>query len=662
MEFRFAKENLTLSQALTLEWLETNGLGGYASSSLINCHTSKYHGLLVNKLPSLPDKYVLLSKIEDIFCYDNLEYKLTAHQYPGVLQNGSFDDFQEFVLNTHPCFYYKFQDIVFSKEILMPYLENTVLIKYKIIKSDAKNQALQLKIRPLVAARNFHILAKENPYFDNQKTSIQNGLKISTYSKLPDLFFQADKDLQFTDFPVWYRNFLYEKDKDRGYDFREDLFSSGIFALDFDKKGEIIFSCSTKEQEINNLGEKWQNEIDRRKKLFTGFKGSEFQKQLKKASCDFIEENPNSGGFAVVAGYHWFLEWGRDAMISLPGLMLYSGLEDKFLEVLKEFAKNEKDGVIPNFLGESLEKNAYNSVDAGLWFAWAIQQYCFKTKDVKSIAKYLWPTLKNIFINYKSGTMYNIKMDEKNCLLYAGSKDVNLTWMDAVINGVPVTPRYGFAVEINALWYNMLCFMRTLAVLFSDSIKYELDHVIAAIKENFINVFWNKETNCLFDFVNDEQKCAAIRPNQIFAVSLKYSPLAKKYAVKVVKAVKDNLLTPFGLRTLAPDDPSYIGVFAGNNQDLDKAYHNGTIWPWLLGHFGEALLKISESTKEAVEVLKPCLEKINAHFFEAGIGTISEVFSGDFPYKPGGCIAQAWSVAEILRLTYLLNMKSNVKL
>jgi predicted glycogen debranching enzyme len=427
--------------------------------------------------------------------------------------------------------------------------------------------------------------------------------------------------------------------------------------LSFQNNAETIFSCSLQEQVPSNLQNKWKNEIKRRESTYEKLTGNSLQKHLQMVGMSFIDRNPCLNCKSIVAGYHWFLEWGRDAMISLPSLTLFSEMENDCLEILKEFARNEHDGVIPNYLGDKPENNAYNSVDAGLWFAWAVQQYSFKTKNVQAIDKYLWITLKNIFINYKNGTLYNIKMADDCCLLYAGSKEVNLTWMDAMVSGVPVTPRYGFAVEVNALWYNMLCFMRMLAVLFSDPIRYELDPIIAKINDKFTKVFWNERAGCLYDYVNDGYKCEEIRPNQIFAVSLNYSPLSKKNAEKVVEVVKVHLLTPYGLRTLSPKDPNYIGNYSGNSEERDKAYHNGTVWPWLLGHFGEAVLKVSTSQGSALDILLPCLLALKNHLYTSGIGTISEIFSGDAPHHPNGCISQAWSVAEILRLTYLLNIE-----
>lgn len=653
MNFIFkTASGLTLEKALTLEWLETNGLGGYASSSIINCNTRKYHGLLVANLPSLPDKYVLLDTLEDSVIVDGKESFLTAHQYPDFFQNGSFDCFQEFSCGTHPIFKFKFADFTLTKEILLIDGENTVLVKYKI---NSANQKVTLKIRPLFASRDFHALAKENTALNSVITSCNNGLQLTYYPNMPPLFLQTAPDCNAVKQELlWYRNFSYLQEQQRGYDFTEDLFTPVSLEFRLSDGEEVIFSCALEEQK-ERLAIKWQNEITRRNNRDRAMRGSELQRQLQKVGQSFIQRASN-GNLSIVAGYHWFLEWGRDAMISLPGLTLYSGLEAECLIILKKFASQEKNGLIPNFLGETPEKNAYNSVDASLWFAWAIQQYYLKTSDLKAIKQHLWPTLRNIFCAYKNGTLHNIKA-QSNGLLYAGDKVINLTWMDAVINDHAVTPRCGLQVEVNALWFNCLCFMRSLAAVLLDPIKPELETTIAAIKQSFVKTFWDAELGYLYDFVNSEEKNALLRPNQIFAVSLPYSAVPKKIAIKIIKAVKESLLTPYGLRTLAPSSPGYVGVYAGGNKTRDQAYHNGTVWPWLLGHFAEALLLIANNPQSVAAVLKPCFDALTKHLLEGGIGTIAEVFSGDRPHSPGGCISQAWSAAEILRLTYLLNMR-----
>lgn len=701
MDFYYQKnKNLSLEQVLSCEWLETNGLGGYASSTISNCHTRKYHGLLVSKLDKLPNKYVLFNKLADVFVYNGKEYILSANNYPGCFQDGSLANLQEFSVTTHPAWRFEFDDIVLTKEILLLHKENIVLVKYKIItnpvvssrgeasgiqenldlaNAPAKNKKSldpagfaaerqhggewlrsKLSLRPLLALRDFHKLSAKNTNLNTAINIVNNGFSCQPNSELPELFFQIDTKHKLVPQSLWYNNFIYTQEQERGYDFCEDLFTPAVFICDnLNAETEIIFACSLKEQ-MDNLSTLWQQEINYRTIINNScnqLKTTPLQRHLHKISDSFIIKTQNMT--SVVAGYHWFLEWGRDTMIALPGLTLYSGKQDLCVEVLKTFASNECMGLIPNYLGKNKQENSYNSVDASLWFVWALQQYYIKTKDLKTIKKYFRTTLQNIFKFYKNGTLHNIKMQD-NGLLYAGSPEVNLTWMDAVVDGRPVTPRYGLQVEVNALWFNMLNFMHELSSLldFDDFSITKQD--LLNIKQIFCEVFWCSERRYLYDFVNSEQRNWQLRPNQIFAVSLPFSPLPIDMATDVMSAVKDNLLTPFGLRTLAPTDAAYTREYMYDQTRRDRAYHNGTVWPWLLGNFTQGLLRTQPNARNVVDIMQPCLQALQEHLFVYGVGSIAEIFSGDYPYKPNGCISQAWSVAEVFRAAYLLNQYNEV--
>lgn len=653
MHFYYPKDKeLSLEKALSMEWLETNGLGSYASSTVINCHTRKYHGLLVSKLDGLSDKYVLLNKFEDVLIQDGTENFLTAHLYPDCFQDGSFANFQDFKLTTNPIWNFKFTNLTLTKEILMVYGENTVLFKYTA--TGEKN--FKIVLRPLFSYRNFHQLQHENSDLQQRIEYFPNGFGYTPYADMPEIFFETDVPHEFLVQPLWYRNFIYSKEKARGYGCAEDLFSPGIIVIESKAEGEIICACGMSKHK-ENLQNKWQKELDRRQKNIMKFDNATLKGQLHKVAQSFITEKvervESQTSEAIVAGYHWFMEWGRDAMISLPGLTLYSGQEDQCLAILRNFASQEYRGLIPNYLGTTKETNAYNTVDASLWFGWAVQQYYLKTKNLEVIEMYFWQVFKNIFEFYKNGTIYNIKM-QKNGLLFSGNAETNLTWMDAMVDGKPVIPRYGYQVEVNALWFNMLGFMEELAQSLQDPIQHELHQLLSLTKSTFCQTFWCEEKGYLYDYVNNEQKNSALRPNQIFAVSLAYSPLSFNIAAGIMAVVKEKLLTPYGLRTLAEDDIGYIGLYEGNQSKRDYAYHNGTVWPWLLGHFAEALLKVTSEQQEVVAIMTPCLEALQKHLAVYGLGSIAEIFSGDYPHYPDGCISQAWSVAEVLRLTYLL--------
>lgn len=658
MDFYYQQhKNLSLQQALTAEWLETNGLGGYASSTISNCHTRKYHGLLVSKLDQLPDKYVLLSKIEDIFSYRNKQYILSASDYPGCLQDGSMANLVEFSVTTHPRWRFEFDDVVLIKELLLLHQENIVLIKYKIIGGDG---GARLSLRPLLALRNFHQLQQRNANLNTAISILEHGFSCQPLEQLPALFLQLDAKHQLVPQTLWYHNFIYTQEQQRGYDFSEDLFTPAMLVCsEIGAETEIIFACGCSALSAN-LSTLWQQEINYRTIVNNScnqLRATPCQRQLQKISDSFIIKTQHMT--SVAAGYHWFLEWGRDTMIALPGLTLYTGKPDLCVDILKTFAGHEHMGLIPNYLGKTKQHNSYNSVDASLWFVWALQQYYLKTQDLKTIDRYFRTVLQNIFNFYKNGTWHNIKMQE-NGLLYAGSPDTNLTWMDAVVNGRPVTARYGLAVEVNALWFNLLSFMHELAGVlnFTDFTITKQD--LLKLQQTFSEVFWCPEKRYLYDFINQEQHNQALRPNQILAVSLPYSPLSKAMATEVMHAVSANLLTPYGLRTLTPSEAGYIGQYAGTQTQRDLAYHNGTIWPWLLGNFVQGLLHIDTNARNVAEIVQPCLQALQEHLSVYGIGSIAEVFSGDYPHQPNGCISQAWSVAEVLRASYLLHQYNEV--
>jgi predicted glycogen debranching enzyme len=344
-------------------------------------------------------------------------------------------------------------------------------------------------------------------------------------------------------------------------------------------------------------------------------------------------------------------------MIALPGLLLQKGDEPVYLEVLETFASNQRQGIIPNFLGEDPNDNAYNSADAALWLGWALQQYLYRySQKIDRIPSAVKAALEQTFHRYREGTDHGIGMLE-NGLLRVGSLNEQVTWMDATVNGAPVTPRWGCPVEINALWYNFICFLAEVHERLGIRSVVSAGELAGRVKKSFNSTFWLEAQGYLADVVWGDDVDASVRPNQIFAVSLPFSPLDKRRSQSVVEKVKSELMTRFGLRTLSKADARYRGRYEGGPEDRDSAYHNGTVWPWLLGHFGEALLKVTEDKTAAVEELEGCLGAIEEHLGEAGLGTVSEIFDGEPPHTPRGCISQAWSVAEILRLSGLLEME-----
>ncbi|MBL8025095.1 MAG: glycogen debranching enzyme family protein [Fibrobacteres bacterium] len=636
----------------SLEWLETNGKGGYSSSSVAMANTRKYHGLLVLPLKGKQEKYVLISSLEESLVVGSNEHWLSAHQYKGAVFPNGFSNLNRFSTTPVPTFIYNAGAVILKKEILMPDSEEAVMIRYTFVKNSGQ---AEIKIRPLIAYRNFHCLAKSNGYICGEKRKITGGFSMEPYADMPIMNIQCTHTMKFKGDENWFNNFEYQKEQERGFDCNEDLFSPTEISIPVSGNDEIILRFGI-DNVTGKLSRHWQTSFDQRllfEKTLSGL--TESRKSLARSARQFITTTEN-GRKSVVAGYHWFLDWGRDAMIALPGLTLIHGSADDSLKVLEYFASYERNGLIPNFIHPTGDA-AYNTVDASLWFSWAVQHYCKATDNFESLKPIIWPALKNILAAHMRGTENKIKMLE-NGLITAGDEQTQLTWMDAMAYGHAVTPRWGCAVEINALWYNMLMFMSELSAELGDSLSIP-DSLRIRVKDSFMRIFWMDDRGYLADAVTPESRDLTIRPNQIFAASLPYTMLTKPQIKSVTDCVTNHLLTPFGLRTLSPADPRYRGRYAGCSDDRDSAYHNGTVWPWLMCHYGEAMLR--SGTPMATEILRKWLNDFEKHLNEAGAGTVSEIFDGDFPHKPDGCIAQAWSVSEILRLHSILDTDDSIK-
>jgi predicted glycogen debranching enzyme len=650
MVTRIGKEVcVNLNKALTLEWLETNGIGGYASSTILSCHTRKYHGMLVARLADPPGKFVLYSKHEDSLLADNQEFFLSAHEYPGVVFPRGHQYLTEFRLDDHPEFLYQVGTARVRREIRLVHGENTVLFRYV---AEGTAPGTKLRVKPLLAYRDFHALSKQNISLQVRTFPCREGFLISPYDGMPTLHVQVEgAPYEFFAAPDWFHDFEYHKERLRGFEFREDLFSPGMFEIDFEDGADVIVSASLAELPAG-LKKRWEAEARRRAAIKARIPGDGLENALAKAAMSFITEG-DDGAKAVTAGYPWFLEWGRDAMISLPGLTLREGEERTCLEVLETFARHEQDGLIPNFLGAAREENAYNSVDASLWFAWTVQKYLAHTGDHETVRKRLWPTLERIFTCFRAGTGHGIRM-LGNGLLAAGSPAEQVTWMDATADGGPVTARHGCPVEVNALWYNLVSLVAELGARYGAPVATEAAALAPKVADSFFAAFWLEDEGRLADVWREGEVDRSMRPNQVIAASLPYSPLKPAKARLMLEQVRRRLLTPFGLRTLAPDEPGYRGRYEGGPDERDRAYHNGTVWPWLLGPYGEALLKVASDKTAAIAHLEGILAGFEPHLQEVGLGSISEVFDGDPPHYPHGCPQQAWSVAEIARLARLV--------
>jgi predicted glycogen debranching enzyme len=638
-----------LDAARQREWLETNGIGGFASSTIAGLNTRRYHGLLVAATHPPVGRYVLLSKLDETLTVGGQQHELSANQYPGVIHPQGFQYLQEFRLDPFPVFTYRVGEVELEKSIFMVQGENTVVVRYGLRGQPAHAASATLELRPLIAFRDYHSLTHENGAM-NGEIGIEPGrIAITPYRGLPTLFLAHDP-ATVTRSGVWYRRFQYAAEEERGLDFEEDLFNPCILRFHLEPGWEVNIVASTEARAASDSIHYRSAEIARRLTIRSqAATGDEPVQGLSAAAHQFIVARGQQQ--SVIAGYHWFADWGRDTMIALPGLTLQTGRPEITRGILRTFAQAVDQGMLPNRFPDAGEIPEYNTVDATLWFFEAVRAYLAATGDLEFIRKELYQVLADIIAWHVRGTRYNIKVDSSG-LPHAGEPGVQLTWMDAKVGDWVVTPRIGKPVEIQALWYNALRIMEDLAGKVSDEPGRKRYGTMATLtKWSFNRRFWNETGSCLYDVVNGGPPDASLRPNQILAVSLSHSMLSDDRAAQVVETVRRHLLTPFGLRTLAPEDPNYRGHYTGGPASRDGAYHQGTVWPWLMGPFITAYLRVNKSSEAARRQAGEWLRPLQKHLLGPGLGQIPEIFEGNAPHRPVGCIAQAWSVAEILRVT-----------
>ena len=622
------------------EYLLTSGQGAYCASTINGGNTRKYHGLFVITQPQIDDnEHLIVSAIDEQIIYKQKTFEVSTHKYPEIIYPEGYKYIEDFFGNPVPKWIYNLEDCVFIKEIMMPENENAIMIRYTV--ADAAEK-IRLNLSPFLAFRNVNELKRANLIANKKIQDASNGIKVQLYSEYSPAYIQTSLKAEFVGAPDWYYNIEYPQEQSRGYDYREDLYVPGHFSISLKKGDKLIVYIGLDECNSKALGNRFTAAL-KKKPLINTEKDC-----LAHAAKQFIIKTEDE--VKIKAGYYWFGSWGRDTFISLPGLLLATGHTKEFTEIIKSSLPGLKKGLLPN-IGRG--KNAvYNSVDTSLWFIWAIQQYAIYTNTHAKIWAEYGRYLTEILENYMKGTLYNIKM-ESDGLIHAGQQDMALTWMDAIVKGKPVTPRTGKAVEINALWYNAICFCIEVAKLAGDNdftIKWEA--YPEQIRQSFIETFWDKDKRYLADCVHNGIADWSIRPNQVFALSMPYSPVPEYLRRSILEVVKEELLTTKGLRTLSQRDRNYQGKCEGDQDTRDLAYHQGTVWPWLLGHFAQAymneyglngLLETEKIHNDYKELLNdPCLY------------TIPEIYNGDYPHQSVGAVAQAWSVAELLRIEYLL--------
>ncbi|MFY9432808.1 MAG: amylo-alpha-1,6-glucosidase [Thermacetogeniaceae bacterium] len=647
MELSFGKNELIADEVHhktfpKQEWLLTNGIGGFASSTIIGLNTRRYHGLLVASLNPPVDRRLLVAKLDEDLYIDDQLYVLGTNQVrDGYAQRG-YVYLQRFERYPFPTYTYQMEGVFLIKTILMVHGENTTVVHYKVINPFQKE--ISLYIFPLLNCRDFHYITRENQWPFQQELIEGKQLKVEPYKESPHIYMVFDQ-LSYKSDPSWYRGMYYLIEDYRGLPCYEDHHIPGYFYKNFNKSEEFSIVVSTEEVKDFDYDACMKREKERQQQLLeqAGCR-DDFIQKLVLAADDFIVYRASTGRKSIIAGYPWFNDWGRDAMIALPGLTLCTRRFQDARDILATFAEHTKEGLVPNMFTDG-EEPLYNTVDASLWFIYAVQKYLAYTKDYAFVKNHLWKTMQEIICCYRDGTRYGIGM-EQDGLIRAGSSGLQLTWMDAKVGDWVVTPRQGKPVEVNALWYNALMLMSELAVAMNNRDDY--GELAAIAGRSFVDLFWYEEGGYLYDVIEESNKDPHLRPNQIIAVSLPYSPLPFPKARSVVMRTFEKLYAVYGLRSLSPDDQDFRGDYGGDQYRRDGAYHQGTVWSWLLGHFVTACMKVLDS-QERSTIAHLLIAPFKDHLRQHGIGTVSEIFEGDHPFIPRGAFAQAWGVGELLR-------------
>lgn len=652
--FDFGREvTANLAVAESREWLVTNGIGGFASGTIAGHLTRRYHGLLMAALQPPLGRTLLLSKLEETVEYDGIYpengryYELFCNRWSdGTIEPNGYIYQDRFRLEGKiPVWTYAIANALLEKRIWMQLGANTTYIQYKLIRATGP---MTIDARALVNYRDYHATTIMDDR-DVEIEEVENGLSLVLEEEAAPFYLFSDS-AEITPGFDWYEDFLLSIEEYRGQrDIQEDLMRAGRIRKTL-RLGESFVIVASTEPTPNLNGEAALQERKAYEMALLVQAGAENAssavQQLVLAADQFIVKRPTANdenGRSIIAGYHWFSDWGRDTMIALPGLTLNTNRPEIAASILRTYAQFVDQGMIPNRFPDVGEKPEYNTVDATLWYFEAIRAYYAATRD-KELLTELYPVLEDIIKWHKRGTRYNIYMDQTDGLIHAGEEGIQLTWMDAKIGNWVVTDRIGKPVEINALWYNALCSMAEFAQeLGLEGSAYEK---MAAHTKFGFGRYWNAKMGYLYDILDGpDGHDGKLRPNQLFAISLHHSPLPEAQCRSVVDACARHLLTANGLRSLSADDEDYIGYYGGDQLKRDGAYHQGTVWGWLIGPFVESHLRVYNDPEMARTFLAPLIQEL----VDDCVGSISEIFDGDPPFAPRGCIAQAWSVAEVLR-------------
>ncbi len=653
-------------QLIAREWLVTNGRGGYASGTLAGAVTRRYHGQLIAALPAPLGRTVMLNHLfEELRLPDGVHVPLGCREDHVGLRLECAPFVREYALEDGlPVWHFQVGDFTLEKRVLMPHQQNTVFVRYRLLDSPGP---LRLRLRPSVHFRPHEAPVSTPRYQPYTIRIVEDRYELAGDPDLPPLRLRPYSSGELPAFVIdahVFTQIVYRIEAGRGYESRGELWSPGYFRADLEPGGEVAFAASVEEWEViaalNPLAGS-AAELERRQRLraLAPQTTDELASQLVYAADQFlitpsgrVEDAARALAAGeelrtVIAGYHWFTDWGRDTMISLEGLTLCTGRLREAAFVLRTFSHYVRAGLIPNMFPDHSTAGLYHTADATLWYFHAIDRYLAYTGDMYTL-NFLLPTLHDIVQHHLRGTRFGIGVDAQDGLLRQGEEGYQLTWMDAKVDGWVVTPRRGKAVEINALWYNALCLLEQWSrEAGQEAEAAQLHEQAAKTYESFNRRFWFEQGGHLYDLIDGEQgNDSACRPNQVLAISLCHPVLEPPRWEAVLQVVQERLLTPFGLRSLSPEHPDYKPRYDGDLRARDAAYHQGTVWAWLIGPYIDAWLKLHPQDAAGVSHL---LDGFNAHVNEYGVGSIAEIFDAEPPFTPRGCIAQAWSVAEVLR-------------
>lgn len=638
---RFEKALMTnLEESLSKELLRTNRSGAYSCSTIVDCNTRKYHGLLVVPVPELDDEnHVLLSSLDVTVIQHGAEFNLGLHKYQGNNYSPKGHKYiREFDCDKVPTTLYRVGGVLLKKEVVFQHYEDRILLRYTLI--DA-HSATTLRFRPFLAFRSVRQFTHENTTASRSYFSVDNGIKTCMYAGYPDLYMQFNKKNEFVFQPDWYRGVEYPKEQERGYASNEDLYVPGYFEMNIRKGESIVFAASTAEIKSGSLKKLFDDEVNERNPR------DNFFHCLVNAAHQFHISMKNDDRY-LLAGYPWFKCRARDTFIALPGLTLAIEEQDYFELVMKTAER----GLREFMNGEPLTVKLYEieQPDVLLWCVWAIQQYAKEVGNEKCLQMY-GKLLKDMIHFIEEGNHPNLRLDS-NGLLHTEGRDRAVTWMNSMANGRPIVPRTGYIVEFNALWYNALKFAAAMAEQNNETENVARYEALAELcQKSFVDTFLN-EYGYLFDYVDGNMMDWSVRPNMIFAVALDYSPLSQDQKKSVLDVCTRELLTPKGLRSLSPKSGGYNPIYVGPQTQRDYAYHQGTAWPWLGGFYMEACLKLYKRTR--LSFIERQMVGYEDEVFSHCIGTIPELFDGNPPFSGRGGISFAVNVAEILRTLELL--------